>query len=447
MEINQVNEGKNSVLFKILNQWELYEKLANTIHSGNEKELKLLQDKTESLFYSPQFESESLKKRKNEKLESLVLNVTESCNLSCSYCIHSGKYKNERSENSFNMDFKTAQRSVDMFMPLSRKMPLIGFYGGEPLNNFDLIKQIVDYTNKTYSYKLPIFSITSNFSSVPEKIINEIVKNKINITVSLDGPKEIHDKNRRFKDGRPTYDKIIENLTKVEKFSLGYTQNHFSYNATCTNTDNLTEMVRFFQENRQFTNSRINGVESKGLKEKMKGNQDKINFSFVQEYVSSILDEKDSGVLRTFFDRNLKKICLRDTKVTPSTLMLNGCCYPSKHKLFIDTDGTAYMCERFGKRVPIGDVDSGINNSLIDGIMGRFLTIRNDYCTNGCWAQRLCTPCIQSSKDPMNDISQEGLSQICFSNKSQLLVALTQYITLSKNTEILKNYLNSMKFT
>ena len=443
--IREVIEGKNSVLFQTPRDAVLYEKLANTVHSGEKKDLRILQNKVETIEYNPQFESDSLKKEKGKKLEALLLNVTESCNLSCSYCIYSGSYENERTESNSNMCFETAKKAIDRFMTLSEKRTLISFYGEEPLNNMGLIKGIIDYAKKAYPKKTLVFSMTSNLCDA-DKHINAIVENEIYINMSLDGPKQIHDMNRRFKDGRPTYDRIIENLRKLEEVSPGYVKTHFTQNVTCKNPENLPEIIKFLEENEQFIVSRISKVEPKGLIEGVrKGHRRSNAFNFASDYLNSILSEKDPGILRTLFDQNIRDIVIRSSEIMPEELMLNGCCYPGNRKLFVDTDGQFYMCEKFGRRLPLGSVDDGISQDTIDDVIERFLDIRNNYCTRGCWGQRLCTPCIQSSKDPKGDISEDGLAQICDSNKSQILIALTNYVFLSKeNKKILEDYVDSI---
>lgn len=441
--IEQISEGKNSVLFQNQENTVFYEKLSNTIHAGSYNELKNLQRKVERIEYNPRFESGTLKKKSYEKLEDLVLNVTESCNMACSYCIYSGNYKNERVENNSNMDFKTAKKAVDLFVSQAKNPSLISFYGGEPLNNMELINNIVDYVKKEYPKRKSIFSMTSNFINA-DKYLDSLIDNDIHVTISLDGPQKIHDKNRKTKNGNPTYKKIIENLDKFEKTSSNYVKNNLSFISTYADPEDLNEIVDFFIKNKDFYLNGINKIESKGLKKKPK--EDKILdiFSFSKSYINSIFSERDPRVLKNFFDQPLKKILFRDKKSMPLTLPLNGCCYPGNRRLFTNTDGTFYTCERFGEKAPIGNVDQGIDKYSINELINKFTDIRNNLCTNNCWAQRICTPCIQASKDPEGDISKEGLSQNCTSYKSQLLVALAQYSLLSQDKEKLKNYANSL---
>jgi uncharacterized protein len=437
--IEQITERNNCVLIQTSEGNIFYEKLANTLHIGRE-ELKKLSDKTESVKYNPKFESGSLKNRRNELLESLVLNVTESCNFACSYCIYSGKYENERHENNSKMNFETARKAIDLFASKSKNPSSISFYGGEPLNNFDLIKEVIEYVQKTHPQKKFVFSMTSNFYNA-DKFLEEIIKNEIHVNISLDGPKEIHDKNRKLKNGFPTYNKIIENIAKAKEISSDYTNLHVFYNVTCENPNDFPKIIKFFQKNEQLHVSRINMVEGKGLLyNKIKTPNIQDIFNLIVEYRKSILSEKDPGILRKFFDSGLKDIALRNNEVMPKRLMLNGACYPGNRKLFVDTNGQFYMCEKFGERANIGDINNGIEKNLVDNLIGKFLDIRNTYCKN-CWAQRLCNLCIQSSKDPKKDISKEGLVQSCNSNKSHVLLALTNYAILSKkNKKLLEEY-------
>lgn len=443
--IRGVIEGQNSVLFETSAGYVLYEKLANTVHLGTRTELSGLQAKAESVDYHPTFEAESLKRRKSDRLDSLVLNVTERCNLACGYCLFSGSYENERTENDLDMSPETAKKAIDGFMPLSKQMTSIGFYGGEPLNNFGLIREVMGYIKSSYPEKTPVFMMTSNFCNVSDRVIEDLVKNRIYLTVSLDGPKEIHDRNRRFKDGRPTWDKIMENLRRLEQFSPEYAGTNVTYNATYKDPEDFQKIVKFFQENERFPLIGINSVESKGLKVKAKTGDASVILALMSDYLDLISSDRDPGVLRKFFDKDLKSIATMDARTMPEQLVLNGCCYPGNRKLFVDTDGTYYTCEKFGQRVPIGNVNEGINSKLIDRAIEKFRDIRISYCRE-CWAQRLCNPCIQTSKDPRGDISGGGLTDICSPSKSKVLIALANYVYLTKNNgRRLEQYLKSVQ--
>ncbi|MBU2615715.1 MAG: radical SAM protein [Nanoarchaeota archaeon] len=442
--IGRVFERDNSVLFEMPSQdgFAFYEKLSNTVHFGD-SELADLQARVEAVRYRPRFESDSLRREAEERLESLVLNVTEGCNLACSYCIFSGNYENERIETDRDMDFDTAKKALDFFISRSKNPAMISFYGGEPINNMELITRVVDYARGFFPDKEFAFTMTSNFYNA-DKFLHEIAERGIYVTISLDGPKEVHDKNRRTKNGGSTHRKILRNIEIFEESYPGYAESHFSYNATCENPYDLLGIIRFFNENDRCGIVRIGNKETKGF-DRNSREENSFNFSLLsQEYIASIVSGRDPKILRTFFDQELKRVTLRDTGVMPEELMLDGCCYPGNRKLFVDTGGAFYMCERFGGRASIGNVSSGINLDIVNNIIEEFMEIRDGSC-GGCWAQRLCAPCIQSSKDPSGDISSSGMKQLCGSYKSQILVALAQNVILSKWKGVLEKYINSIE--
>lgn len=130
----------------------------------------------------------------------------------------------------------------------------------------------------------------------------------------------------------------------------------------------------------------------------------------------------------------------------PKELDLIGACYPGRRKLFVNTNGEFYMCEKFGDRLNLGNVNSGLDESLILESIDEFTRILNENCGGNCWTQRLCTPCIQSAKDPKKDISIDGLKQKCDESNNQTIIGLALYVNLMKrNNYILKNYFKNSK--
>ncbi|MBU2616769.1 MAG: radical SAM protein [Nanoarchaeota archaeon] len=443
MKIERLSQGRNSVLFDSPYGSVLYEKLSNTIHAGRRTELEGLQSKTEGVDYHPIFETETLQGRKSDPLEGLILNVTERCNFSCNYCIYSGSYSNERRNGASTMSFETAKEGIDLFMPRAANPALISFYGGEPLNNMDLIKRVIDYTQEEYPSKQTSFSMTTNFYDVGG-CFEDIIGRRINLLVSLDGPREIHDRNRVHQNGNPTWERIMENLFFLERCSPGYLEGHVGASVTCARVEDLERIVKFFMEESPIRVSRIGGIEQKGLKNRTFENP----FSSVTSSLSSeFLDYVTRGemvpdVYRLLFEQQLVLMTMRSKEKIPGMIKLAGTCYPGKRKLFVDTDGKFYMCEKFGRRMPIGDTNGGTSQILIDDAIEEFARIRNNVCTNDCWAQRICSPCIQSAKDVNGGISEEGLKEMCKSCKSNLLVSLGIYSRISQLSEGYLNQIN-----
>jgi uncharacterized protein len=158
-------------------------------------------------------------------LQTIVLNVTNQCNLSCQYCYEFGEDKIATPDGKPKfMEWETAKTSVDYLFAEAqgRKTVHITFFGGETLMNFPLLKRVVEYarTRAQELGKVIDFSLTTNATLLTPTIIDYLAQNAVGVTVSMDGPKEMQDKFRIFSNGRGSYDIIrpkVENLLAKHK--------------------------------------------------------------------------------------------------------------------------------------------------------------------------------------------------------------------------------------
>jgi uncharacterized protein len=146
-------------------------------------------------------------------LSTLVLNVNTGCNLSCTYC-----YKEDLAKPAAGrkMDFATAARSVDLLLEAgaARERINIVFFGGEPLTNVALIKQVVDYAEgaAVRAGKAMDFSMTTNATLLTPALIDYFDAHRFGMSVSMDGPKTIHDRHRKSVGGRGTYEVVARKV-------------------------------------------------------------------------------------------------------------------------------------------------------------------------------------------------------------------------------------------
>ncbi len=142
-------------------------------------------------------------------LSTIVLNVNTGCNLGCRYCYKEDLATPKRGE---KMSFEVAARSVDLLLAQSAGRERIGivFFGGEPLTNVPLIRQVVDYAKpKAEAAGRSVdFSLTTNATLLTEELIDYFDSQRFGLSVSIDGPKAVHDRNRRTVGGRGTYEVV-----------------------------------------------------------------------------------------------------------------------------------------------------------------------------------------------------------------------------------------------
>lgn len=160
---------------------------------------------------------------KKEIIDIMYLILTNNCNLKCKYCFLENNPNN--SHNCSRMTFDIAKIAIDKFFDYlnntNQKKASIIFYGGEPFLEKELFKKSV-----LYCLKLPInwnLSIITNGTLLDENIIDFCKENNITIGLSIDGPKNIHDKNRLFKvSNLPTYDLCLKSKELLDKKNVNY---------------------------------------------------------------------------------------------------------------------------------------------------------------------------------------------------------------------------------
>lgn len=183
--------------------------------------------------------------------------ITEECNLRCKYC-----YENFTKNSSSYMSLKTAKKSIDFLIKNmiehDKKEFLITFFGGEPLLNLDVMRNVINYTfNEAEQYNINLsFSVITNgtiYNKQVEQFILEWHKRteNVNLQVSIDGIPQVQDKNRITKMGEPTSKIVEENLSK---FIALFNDNHIdttirTHSAlTKNNISNLFSSYKYLKE-------------------------------------------------------------------------------------------------------------------------------------------------------------------------------------------------------
>ena len=195
-------------------------------------EVKTLIDE-ESLFTKDTYENYIMDfKKRPTVVKALCLHIAHDCNLACQYCFaEEGEYHGRRAL----MSFEVGKKALDFLIANSgnRRNLEVDFFGGEPLMNWQVVKDLVAYGREQEKLhdKNFRFTLTTNGVLLNDEIMEFCNKEMANVVLSIDGRKEVHDKMRPFRKGAGSYDLIVP---KFQKFAESRHQDKYYVRGTFT---------------------------------------------------------------------------------------------------------------------------------------------------------------------------------------------------------------------
>lgn len=366
------------------------------------------------------------------KIRNITLQVTQKCNFRCEYCAYSGIYNN-RSHSNKIMTFNIARKAIDFLINHSSgsKQINIGFYGGEPLLEFNLIKDCIKYAETKSIGKDLSFNLTTNGSLINHEIVEYFASHNVAMSISIDGPKEIHDKNRKFVNGRGTFEQVHKNIKFIKKNYTDYYNNKINFLMVLDPESNMSCLNQFCRsEDGLFcdaiiTSSFINDLYKK---HELRYEEDFIvqweyeRFKFYlyklgkleQKHVSQLLGIGFQEINDIFNDFD------KDFPELPSVVHHNGPCIPGQLRLFVTSDGNLFPCERVSEKsecMKIGHIDSGFDFNKIKSLLN-VGKLSSEAC-KACFAIRLCKICAAKADD-MTELSKVKKSLACFAARNEI---------------------------
>ena len=155
-------------------------------------------------------------KARSTVVKALCLHVTHDCNLACRYCFaEEGEYHGQRAL----MSFEVGKQALDFLIEHSgnRTNLEVDFFGGEPLMNWDVVKQLVEYgrSREAETGKRFRFTVTTNGVLLNDEMMDFINREMHNVVLSIDGRKQVNDFMRPFRSGKGSYDLILPKFKKM----------------------------------------------------------------------------------------------------------------------------------------------------------------------------------------------------------------------------------------
>ncbi len=349
-------------------------------------------------------------------VNQITFEVTDACNLECAYCGYGKFYMDYDKRQNKHIDLVTAKKLLNYLAklwnsPLNQSTDReinIGFYGGEPLVNFDFIRTIVEYVNSLdlprHSFR---FAMTTN-AVLLNRYMDFLKKYKFNLLISLDGNKHTN-AYRVFKNGRPAFDTIMNNLFALQEKYPTYFKRYVNFNVVFHNLSSIASIHRFFKTNfnKMPTLSVLNtsGINPALKKEfwnmyaSVQRNLEKIkNPKAISRDMFLLLPDADD---QSWFIHLYADFCFNDYAeiVTGKKFMkrlLTGTCLPFERSLFLTVNGKIMACERIGQQYTLGRATPSsvhINFSSIARMYNRYFDMIDNIC-HKCYAAGHCSQCI-----------------------------------------------------
>lgn len=393
----------------------------------------------------------SLERAVTTNMKSITLELTEKCNLRCKYCIYHPSHPNYREFGKENMKFEIAKKAVDLLQKnsINEKDVYIGFYGGEPLLNFEVLKSTIEYANQILRGKNIHYNVTTNGTLVTKEVAKFLVQNHVIVTFSLDGPQEIHDENRIFVDGIGSFAATIKGIetfassartfNEEARFTINMVISGPNYIEKYKKIDRFLKGLDWYSENIIVRCSGVDSGPEKGECILPHSTEELEIFKDMKEWLAQWSDGKietsDEEVFsESSLNEELLKIHKRQLIDKPTQqYSMNGCCVPGQRRTYVSIQGELFPCERIGNNIPnIGDVNGGFDVSNIKKYyMDDFIVESKKICKN-CWATNLCGLCYANCYDEKG-MNIEYKNTLCLYERFGLEKSLSRYYRILEN--------------
>ena len=313
-------------------------------------------------------------KKRKTVVKALCLHIAHDCNLACRYCFaEEGEYHGRRAL----MSYEVGKKALDFLIANSgnRQHLEVDFFGGEPLMNWNVVKQLVEYgrsQEKEHNKKFR-FTLTTNGVLLNDEIMEFCNREMSNVVLSLDGRKEVNDKMRPFRNGTGSYDLIVP---KFQKFAESRGDRDYFVRGTFTheNLDFSKDVLHFADLG--FKKMSVEPVVAEPSEP----------YAIREEDLPQILEEYDK--LAAEYVKRWKEgkgHFMVDLKQGPCVAKRLSGCGSGTEYLAVTPWGDLYPCHQFvGKEeFLLGNVDSGITNTAV----------RDEFKLCNVYAKEKCRDC------------------------------------------------------
>ena len=326
-----------------------------------------------------------LKEKTSGVVKALCLHVAHTCNLNCSYCFASqGKYHGDRAV----MSYEVGKQALDFLMENSkgRRNLEVDFFGGEPLMNFDVVKQLVAYARSREKEcgKNFRFTLTTNGVLIDDDVIDFANREMSNVVLSLDGRKEVHDRFRVDHAGNGSWERIVPKFQQLVKARGGknyYMRGTFTH-ATPDFLKDIETMLDL-----GFTELSMEPVVCAPDDPSALTAEDlPIVLDQYEKLAELMLERHRKGTPFTFYHYMI------DLKGGPCIYKRVSGCGSGTEYMAVTPWGDLYPCHQFvgEEAFKLGDVFHGVTNTAVQNEFASCNVYSRPECTD-CWAKLYCS--------------------------------------------------------
>ena len=327
----------------------------------------------------------TFKHRSGDVVKALCLHVAHTCNLNCAYCFASqGKYHGERAL----MSFEVGRQALDFLIAHSgsRTNLEVDFFGGEPLMNWQVVKDLVAYarTREESCHKKFRFTLTTNGMLLDDEVTDFANREMDNVVLSLDGRKEIHDALRVDCAGNGSYDRIVPKFQKLVK-ARGGTRYYMRGTFTHANPDFTKDL--FHMADLGFTELSMEPVVcAPGDPAALTAEDLEIVKGQYELLAKEMLKRRREGRPITFYHYML------DLTGGPCVYKRISGCGSGTEYMAVTPQGDLYPCHQFvgEEAYKLGDVWQGVVNTALREEFRSCNAYARPECA-GCWAKLYCS--------------------------------------------------------
>ena len=329
--------------------------------------------------------ADKLKEKTSGVIKALCLHVAHTCNLNCSYCFASqGKYHGDRAV----MSLEVGKRALDFLIENSgsRHNLEVDFFGGEPLMNFDVVKELVAYarqrekeTGKNFR-----FTLTTNGVLVDDDVIEFSNREMSNVVLSLDGRKSVHDRYRVDFAGNGSWEKIVPKFQKFVK-ARGDKGYYMRGTFTHANPDFLEDIKEMLDLG--FTELSMEpGVSAPGDEGALTDEDLPIVLEQYEKLAALMLERHRAGKPFTFYHYMI------DLKGGPCIYKRISGCGSGTEYMAVTPWGDLYPCHQFvgEEKFKLGNIWDGVTNTETQKDFASCNVYARPECAD-CWAKLYCS--------------------------------------------------------